>query len=75
MTHHGLTPTQRKTMTFIETFDAKHGYAPSFDEMMGALGLKSKSSIERLVIALEERGHISRIPNRARSITVIRRVA
>ena len=45
---------------------------PSFDEMKDVLDLRSKSGIHRLITALEERGFIRRLPNRARAIEVIR---
>ena len=45
---------------------------PSFDEMKDALDLRSKSGIHRLIMALEERGFIRRLPNRARAIEVVR---
>ncbi|MDN0017054.1 transcriptional repressor LexA, partial [Bartonella henselae] len=48
------------------------GVPPSFDEMKTALELTSKSGIHRLITALEERGFIRRLPNRARAVEVIR---
>jgi len=48
------------------------GVPPSFDEMKDALDLRSKSGIHRLIKALEERGFIRRLPNRARAIEVLR---
>ena len=50
----------------------KHDVPPSFDEMRDALGLASKSGIHRLVSALEERGFIRRLANRARAIEILR---
>lgn len=44
---------------------------PSYDQMMRALGLKSKSGIHRLVKALEERGRIKRISYFARAIEAV----
>ena len=49
---------------------AKGEVAPSFDEMRNALGLKSKSGIHRLIGALEERGFLERLPNKARALHV-----
>ncbi|MBZ3691010.1 LexA family protein [Phyllobacterium calauticae] len=72
MTAYGLTPRQSELMTFLATYDRDRGYAPTFDEMMKALGYQSKSSIDRLLNALEERGHICRIPNRSRSTSIAR---
>jgi repressor LexA len=48
------------------------GVPPSFDEMKDALDLRSKSGIHRLITALEERGFIRRLPNRARAMEVVR---
>jgi SOS-response transcriptional repressor LexA len=42
------------------------------NEMRQALDLKSKSGIHRLITALEERGFLRRLPNRARALEVIR---
>lgn len=46
--------------------------SPSFEEMKEALDLKSKSGVHRLISALEERGFIRRLPNRARALEVLR---
>jgi repressor LexA len=40
--------------------------------MKDALDLRSKSGIHRLITALEERGFIRRLPNRARALEVIK---
>jgi repressor LexA len=40
--------------------------------MKDALDLASKSGIHRLITALEERGFIRRLPNRARALEVIK---
>src|SRR5690606_15140962 len=48
------------------------GVPPSFDEMKDALGLRSKSGIHRLILALEERGFIRRLAHRARAIEILR---
>jgi len=50
----------------------EEGIPPSFDEMKDALELKSKSGIHRLIMALEERGFIRRLPNRARALEVLK---
>ena len=55
----------------IQQLDAG-GISPSFEEMKEALGLKSKSGIHRLISALEERGFLRRLPNRARALEVIK---
>jgi repressor LexA len=57
---------------FINERLKEAGIPPSFDEMKDALDLRSKSGIHRLIKALEERGFIRRLPNRARAIEVVR---
>lgn len=67
----GLTAKQRELFDFIVRYADEHNrVTPSYDEMKDALGLVSKSGIHRLVTGLEERGHISRLPGYARSITI-----
>ena len=65
-----LTQKQRDLLILIHEKLAKGEVAPSFDEMREALGLKSKSGIHRLIGALEERGFLERLPNKARALHV-----
>ena len=67
-----LTRKQHELLRFIHERLREAGVPPSFDEMKDALDLKSKSGIHRLITALEERGFIRRLPNRARALEVIR---
>lgn len=67
-----LTRKQQELLLLIHERLQKDGVPPSFDEMKDELGLKSKSGIHRLITALEERGFIRRLPNRARALEVIR---
>ncbi|MCF6320462.1 MAG: transcriptional repressor LexA [Rhizobiaceae bacterium] len=67
-----LTRKQRELLLFINDRLQQEGVPPSFDEMKDALELKSKSGIHRLITALEERGFIRRLPNRARALEIIR---
>ena len=67
-----LTRKQRDLLNFIDKRLVKDGVPPSFDEMKDALDLKSKSGIHRLITALEERGFIKRLANRARAIEIIK---
>ena len=66
-----LTAKQKQLLDFLKTYQEANEHAPSFDEMKDAIGLKSKSGIHRLVSALEERGHIRRLANRARAIEIL----
>src|SRR5690606_28966821 len=67
-----LTRKQLDLLRFIDERLRETGVPPSFDEMKDALDLKSKSGIHRLITALEERGFIRRLPNRARALEVLR---
>lgn len=67
-----LTRKQHELICFIEDRLAETGISPSFEEMKDALGLKSKSGVHRLISALEERGFLRRLPNRARALEVTR---
>lgn len=67
-----LTKKQHTLLMLIHERLSEDGVAPSFEEMKVALELKSKSGIHRLINALEERGFIRRLPNRARALEVIK---
>ena len=67
-----LTAKQRELLLFIHQRLGATGVSPSFDEMREALDLKSKSGVHRLISALEERGFIRRLPNRARALEVVK---
>lgn len=67
-----LTAKQRELLLFVDNRLKENGISPSFDEMREALDLKSKSGVHRLISALEERGFIRRLPNRARALEVVR---
>jgi repressor LexA len=67
-----LTKKQSELLRFIHERLQAEGVPPSFDEMKDALDLRSKSGIHRLIMALEERGFIRRLANRARAIEVLR---
>src|SRR3569833_4719221 len=67
-----LTRKQHELLMFIHERIKESGVSPSFDEMMDALDLASKSGIHRLITALEERGFLRRLPHRARALEVVR---
>ncbi len=69
-----LTFQQEKLLKFIIDYQKQNNVTPSFDEMKDGLGLKSKSGIHRIVSALEERGYIKKLNNRARAIEIIKNV-
>lgn len=67
-----LTAKQHELLLFIQRRLEETGISPSFEEMKDALDLKSKSGVHRLISALEERGFLRRLPNRARALEVLR---
>lgn len=67
-----LTAKQHELLLFIQRKLEETGISPSFEEMKEALDLKSKSGVHRLISALEERGFIRRLANRARALEVLK---
>ena len=67
-----LTRKQHELLLYIDKHLSATGVSPSFEEMKDALDLKSKSGVHRLISALEERGFIRRLPNRARALEVLK---
>ena len=67
----GLTARQTQLVEYLESHRDYQGVMPSYQEMTDAMGLKSKSGIHRMILSLEERGIIRRIPHRARAIEII----
>jgi len=70
-----LTERQRRCLLFIQEYlDDSGGVAPSFTDIIAALGLRSKSHAHKLLKALEAQGHIRRLRNRARALEVVKPV-
>src|SRR6478609_4004327 len=65
-----LTKKQHELLCYINDRLGESGVSPSFEEMKAALDLKSKSGVHRLISALEERGFIRRLPNRADALEI-----
>ena len=66
-----LTKRQRELYLFIDQFIAKNGYGPSFQEMANGTGMKSRSSVHRQLVAIENKGWIRRLKNCARAIEIL----
>ncbi|TAH32408.1 MAG: transcriptional repressor LexA [Alphaproteobacteria bacterium] len=67
-----LTSKQHSLLVYIDDYIKENGVCPSFEEMMKAIKLRSKSGVHRLIMALEERGFLRRLPNRARALEVVK---
>lgn len=68
----GLTAKQSQLLECIDHFIEESGHSPSYAEMAQMIGLASKSGIYRLVMALKDRGFLSSLPYRRRTIEVRR---
>ncbi|PPR37063.1 MAG: LexA repressor [Alphaproteobacteria bacterium MarineAlpha6_Bin4] len=66
-----LTKQQNKLFNFLKEKIKKTNVSPSFEEMKNAMGLKSKSGIQRLIDGLVERGFIEKKDNKKRAINII----
>lgn len=66
-----LTFKQKKLLVYINDYFDENGVFPTYDEMRGALDIKSKSSIHKLISSIEERGLIKRIPHKARALMLV----
>jgi SOS-response transcriptional repressor LexA len=67
----GLTPRQSEVLQFMRIFKMRNGHYPTFAEMQQGLGLKSKSTISRLIECIEKRGHIRRLGRDSRAIEIV----
>ncbi|MCD7828612.1 MAG: transcriptional repressor LexA [Clostridiales bacterium] len=65
-----LNPTQRKIYEYLAE-RSQQGVPPSIREICDAVGLKSTSSVQANLIALEKAGYIERDPMHKRSIRLV----
>lgn len=68
-----LTQRMRDCCQAILAYQAANGgVSPTYDELVVLLGIASKNGAHKLVLSLEERGMIRRVPCRARAIEVLK---
>ncbi|MTJ93868.1 MAG: helix-turn-helix domain-containing protein [Desulfovibrio sp.] len=67
-----LTSRQNELLSLIYETIKETGISPTIDEIRDRLGLKSKSSVHRMLDCLEERGFIRRLSRRARALEIIK---
>ena len=66
-----MTRLERSLLGYIVDYQAaNYGVSPSFEEMMKAIGIRSKSGIFRMLNSLEEQNILRRDRNRARRLFV-----
>lgn len=67
-----MTQRQLDLLDFIKAYMlVNRGKVPSFSEMMQGIGVKSKSTVARLLDGLEKRGKLSRLRRHKRAIEII----
>jgi len=62
---------QRELLNFVDVFVQGHGYAPSYREIMRALGYKSVSTVAVHIDGLISKGYLRKRDNSARSLEVV----
>ena len=68
---YGLTDKQLKLFNFIKDYINKNNIAPSYEEMKKGTGSLTKCTIFTKINQLQERGWITKLPGKNRSITII----
>lgn len=66
------TPRQGQYLAFIHSYIKLHGRAPAERDMQGYFRV-TPPTVHQMVLTLERRGLISRIPGQARSIRILLR--
>jgi len=66
-----LTKRQKEVLDYLVSFETKHGYAPSFEEIGKGMKLTSLATVHKHVTTLEKKGFIRRGYNQSRSIEIV----
>jgi repressor LexA len=66
-----ITRRQKEILDFLESFVARNGYSPSFEEIARGMGLKSLATVHKHITNLEKKGLLDRVHNRSRSIDLL----
>lgn len=66
-----LTPRQKELYEFLVAYRARHGYAPTLEEIRDRFQLRSLGTVHRHLANLEEKGAIRRRWNYSRSIEIV----
>lgn len=67
-----LTSQQSRVLKFVDGYSRHHGFPPTIREIGDAVGLANVNAARGHLAALEKKGRITRIPDKARSICVVR---
>lgn len=63
-----MTPQQCAALDFIRAYRDSRGRSPSYEEIRLALGLSNRGRVHGLVVSLELRGELTRVPGHPRSL-------
>ena len=66
-----LTKRQKEVLDYLVSFETKHGYAPSFEEIGKGMKLTSLATVHKHISTLEKKGFIRRGYNQSRSIEIV----
>src|SRR3981081_1521228 len=66
-----LTKRQKEVLDYLVSFETKHGYAPSFEEIGKGMKLTSLATVHKHISTLEKKGFIRRGYNQGRSIQIL----
>src|SRR3989449_7028030 len=66
-----LTKRQKEVLDFLVSFETKHGYAPSFEEIGKGMKLTSLATVHKHITTLEKKGFIRRGYNQSQSIEIL----
>src|SRR6267154_3278398 len=65
-----LTKRQKEVLDYLISFETKHVYSPSFEEIGKGLKLTSLATVHKHITTLEKKGFIRRGYNQSRSIEI-----
>ncbi len=66
-----LTKNMEKVYRYIKEYIETNNISPSYDEILSALNMKSKSNVARYILNLEERGWILKEMYKARTLKLV----
>jgi CRP-like cAMP-binding protein len=66
----GLTPLQRRLLDFLQSYIDRAGIAPSYTEICEHVGI-ARSNVATVLHRLKERGYVSFIKNKSRTVTIL----
>lgn len=66
-----LTPRESQVLSFVSTYIENCDRAPKQDQIAGALGLRSRTYVQRVLGRLEAKGRVRLEPYKIRGIEIV----